>query len=1193
MFGKLRNLATGGATSVLKKFLTFTVATGLAASMTLGATPVSATYTWEAGFQLDVDDTSPQWGDPVEFSAEINWTSCKRIPTVYLLGTSDNGDPISVRLTGEPVGSTKTYSYAISYGGVDDDGVPYDYDLTPAERAADNDIRLAAGWHSFQLKATSTRAGCSSLNRVQYSDAVEFYVGPHFDDVHFTTNAMYEFLFSDLYAGYDADGDDFTTGLVNLSHDEGDGFESGMYSYELTSEVGDEVSGDWIDPDGGEIVGDILSLDATAGIDWSDGENLAGINCYLDEEVELSGDPVADGHHIVDDSDALEDCANIDISELGEHTLTVEYWIDSCTSAGLDCLSWTTYTFNFARVENQDAVPYEFEVVDASTGYSLLDLYMPDWDDSDLSSDVTLGADDTNGLTILADLPFGAEMSCVYDSGDDADDREYSMVADAGLVELTLDDSILPSDGSGVSYLDCTVTPEDPSAESWEYRVVFDRVGSNLDFSDLRVFTDEVGELVVDDSPMATYDERVDFTAGVALWEDETAGLEITLEDETTNFSCYAAAEDFDMTSDEVDCSGFALDTPYDGTTGVWLELTAEDGSSIEYLIVIEHTIVSTDATLKDESSGLQFQDEYGVFEVAMCSDFTDFDYGDEYIDSYTPFNGDYETGWCVVAFDDSEGGGWYLYGTDSSTGTWLTDTTYFNEDTDYASVECDSLRYASDTSGDCDDRHLASRTDDPDDDDGVDNLVDGWNDFEITVLAEDNLLDGPGTSNTYEASVYRVDDSGLLENLRVFTDGGSLMQLRDEEGDPVSYDREVKEYWVYVREADIGTGANKGLDINETRLDAVMQSTECFSGTTPVVTTAVPDCDKVVVPEASTEGQFVVDIDVTAENGEVTTYTVHFIYRVFDDGLSELKVDGNDVVDHSSGIGGSFDGTNDEDWYWVTDNVDVDITAALGEAPVPGLDYYCYREEVHDSGCDNIALVESAWTTIQVKTKTGGEGGTLYQTYTIEIYRESTVKTLSTLTANNGSAMTLSPTFSPTTYAYAASSVSGLIDVDFDTTSTFADAVCTDDDDDSTTDCLDIDVSDGNVTVEITVTAENGDEQVYTLNLSAVPPMPAPEYLTRASVNGTAASGRTLTANVGTWRYQPTYAYQWFRCNSAVSLQRGGADPAGCSAIGGATSSTYRLVAADRTKFVLVKITGTNLGGSTYIYTNSTRAVR
>ena len=162
-----------------------------------------------------------------------------------------------------------------------------------------------------------------------------------------------------------------------------------------------------------------------------------------------------------------------------------------------------------------------------------------------------------------------------------------------------------------------------------------------------------------------------------------------------------------------------------------------------------------------------------------------------------------------------------------------------------------------------------------------------------------------------------------------------------------------------------------------------------------------------------------------------------------------------------------------------------------------------------------------------------------------------------------------------------------------YTTTSGFADADCADDDADSATDCQDIDVSDGDVEVTITVTAENGDEQVYTLNLSEVPPVPAPDYLSRASVRGTVAVGKVLTASVGTWRYQPEYAFNWYRCNSSVSLQRGGEAPAGCEGIYLATGSTYRLTANDRNKFILVQIIGVNAGGETVIYTNSTRAVR
>jgi hypothetical protein len=1006
MLGNLRKFATGGASSVWKKFLTLTVATGLAASMTLGATPVSATTaSWE-DWALEVDNSAPQWGDVVEFSAEINWTTCKRIPIVYLLGTSDNGDPISVRLTGDQV-TGKIYSYSISYGGVDEDGVPYDYELSSSERATLNDTRLAAGWHSFQLKATSTRANCPSLNRVQYSDAVEFYVGPQLTDVEFTTNATYDF--------------DVTSGLISVLDDNEDDFTTGIYSYELTSLVGDSSSGLWIEA--GEVVGDTLTVDASAGIDWDN--NLSGVNCYLDEPVDLVGDPVADGHHVVDDTDAL-DCAAIDI-DLGEHTLTVERWIDSCNEAGLDCLSWTTFTFDFARVENQDAMPYVLDFTDASTGVSLLeDPY--EWESTDYTNTIFLDPDYSNGIEIVADLPFGADMSCIYDDN---------------VVELSAGDVFEPSELPGDTYLVCTVTPEDPSAESFEYTVTIDRVSGNVGFTDLRVITERRGELVVSNSPMDTYDEEVDYTAGIASRRDDTAGIELTLDDESADFNCFAF-DSYDPNGlgagTEEDCAAFPLNTPDDPstdewpedyTTGVWIEIDAEDGTSVWYLLIIE----SDDATLGDMN----------VRNVA-----------DVELDMYDNTNG------VVIEF---------------------------NED--------------------------------------------------------------------------------------------------------------IFEYHLFVTASDIGVPPFNGVDVVANLRNDVQQTRTCFKGYMRDGETESPDsdCSGIVIPVDALDDYYV-RVRVLGASGRHNDYFVFFTYQDYSDGLEELEVDGLAVQDDIDLTpppvvldGNVFDGDYNETWYAVTDEATADISYVLGD--LPGLSAHCYREGVLDADCQNIALSVSDYTTVTVVTKTGGVGGVTKRTYTIEIYRSSTVKTLATLTANNGSAMRLTPTFSPTTYTYASSSLSSLIDVSYTTTSGYADADCVDDDADSTTDCQDIDVSDGDVEVTITVTAENGDEQVYTLNLSEVPPVPAPEYLSRASVRGTAAVGKVLTASVGTWRYQPEYEITWYRCDSKVSLQRGSETPEGCEGIYLAFGSTYRLIANDRNKFILAKIVGVNAGGETVIYTSSTRAVR
>ena len=1009
MLGNLRKLATGGASSVWKKFLTLTVAAGLAASMTLGATPVSATTaSWE-DWALEVDNTAPQWGDVVEFSAEIDWTTCKRIPIVYLLGTSDNGDPISVRLTGDQV-TGKIYSYSISYGGVDEDGVPYDYELSSSERATLNDTRLAAGWHSFQLKATSTRANCPSLNRVQYSDAVEFYVGPQLTDVEFTTNATYELNV------------DLTSGLVAVLDDNEDDFTTGIYSYELTSLVGDSTSGLWFED--GEIVGDTLTVDASAASDWDN--NLSGVNCYLDEPVDLVGDPVADGHHVVDDTDAV-DCAAIDI-DLGEHTLTVERWIDSCSDAEVDCLSWTTFTFDFARVPNQDAMPYFLDFVDASTGVLMTADTGYGWSSTDYDNLIELDVDHSNGIEIAAALPFGAELSCIYD--------------DNG-VELSDGDVFEPSELPGDTYLVCTVTPEDPSAESFEYTVTIDRVSNDVGFSDLRVITERRGELVVDDSPMDTYHEEVDYTAGIASRRDDTAGIELTLDDESADFNCFEFAS-YEPNGfgkgDEADCAAFPLNTPDDAsvdewpedyTTGVWIEIDAEDGTSVWYLLIIE----SDDATL-----------------------------GDMYV------------------------------------------------------------------------------------------------------------------KNVAEEEVDMYDNTN---------------------GVVIDFDEDIFEYHLFVTASDIGVGALNGVDVVTTLWNDVQQTRTCFKGymRDGETESSDSDCSGIVVPVDALDDYYV-RVRVLGASGRHNDYFVFFTYQDYSDGLEELEVDGVVVQDDIDLTpppveldGQVFDGGYNETWYAVTDEATADISYELGD--LPDLSAHCYREGVLDADCQDIALGVSSYTTVTVVTKTGGVAGTTKRTYTIEIYRSSTVKTLATLTANDGSAMSLSPSFSPTTYTYASSSLSTEIDVTFTTTSIYADADCVDDDADSVTDCQNIDVSDGDVEVTITVTAENGDTQEYTLNLSEVPPVPAPDYLSRASVRGTATSGKVLTANVGTWRHQPEYAYEWFRCDSSVSLQRGEGIPSGCSAIDGATSSSYRLVAADRTNFVLVKITGTNAGGSTVIYTNSTRAVR
>lgn len=81
--------------------------------------------------------------------------------------------------------------------------------------------------------------------------------------------------------------------------------------------------------------------------------------------------------------------------------------------------------------------------------------------------------------------------------------------------------------------------------------------------------------------------------------------------------------------------------------------------------------------------------------------------------------------------------------------------------------------------------------------------------------------------------------------------------------------------------------------------------------------------------------------------------------------------------------------------------------------------------------------------------------------------------------------------------------------------------------------------------------------------------------------VTGTASVGSTVTGTEGTWTGfpDPTSTYQWFRCTSAGSAST--AQPSGCTAISGATRSTYKLVAADKTSgYLRVRVTGTSAEG-------------
>jgi outer membrane protein assembly factor BamB len=75
-------------------------------------------------------------------------------------------------------------------------------------------------------------------------------------------------------------------------------------------------------------------------------------------------------------------------------------------------------------------------------------------------------------------------------------------------------------------------------------------------------------------------------------------------------------------------------------------------------------------------------------------------------------------------------------------------------------------------------------------------------------------------------------------------------------------------------------------------------------------------------------------------------------------------------------------------------------------------------------------------------------------------------------------------------------------------------------------------------------------------------------------ATSGIAQDGQTLTTTTGTWSGQPTsFAYQWLICGQ-------GAPPLFCSAIPGATSSSYTVGSSDVQFLLEASVTATNAGG-------------
>ena len=101
-----------------------------------------------------------------------------------------------------------------------------------------------------------------------------------------------------------------------------------------------------------------------------------------------------------------------------------------------------------------------------------------------------------------------------------------------------------------------------------------------------------------------------------------------------------------------------------------------------------------------------------------------------------------------------------------------------------------------------------------------------------------------------------------------------------------------------------------------------------------------------------------------------------------------------------------------------------------------------------------------------------------------------------------------------------------------------------------------------------------------------------APGFVTGPLVSGTAAKGSALTSS-GSYKGFPipTMTQAWYRCAAAVSAISS-SQPGGCTAISGATSSTYTVVNADISSYISVLQTLTSSAGVTSRWSVSTAQI-
>lgn len=100
-----------------------------------------------------------------------------------------------------------------------------------------------------------------------------------------------------------------------------------------------------------------------------------------------------------------------------------------------------------------------------------------------------------------------------------------------------------------------------------------------------------------------------------------------------------------------------------------------------------------------------------------------------------------------------------------------------------------------------------------------------------------------------------------------------------------------------------------------------------------------------------------------------------------------------------------------------------------------------------------------------------------------------------------------------------------------------------------------------------------------------------APVKTKNPAISGSAKVGKKLTAGGYTFSGQgeETIAYQWYACTKK-GTNNPSTKPADCKAIGGATAKKLTLKNAQKGKFIRVRVTASNEGGSVAVFSDSTK---